>query len=400
MRRAALFLLFLLVASAARVSAQVGSTTDVIRGRVTDERGEPVIGASIQVTSLETGTSRTATTAADGRYTVVFPDGGGRYQVRVARLGQAPRTISVARVADEDVLTANVQLGTQAVQLQGVTARAQRPAPGRGESGQTGRAVSSELAQRLPLENQTDPAAIATLTPGVVATEGADSVSGRGGFSVAGQRASQNQVTLDGASFASALSGGQLGGGSPLGLPQEGVRSTQVITNTYDVARGQFSGGQVASTTRGGTNRVQGSLQTQFRGDALQGGTGRTPWNNGFSQFRGSGGLGGPILKDKLFYNLSFAAQRRSDQLYALEPRNGEGLGQLGLSSETVSEFLSGLSTLYGFSAAGLAGPYQRTGDALSMLGRFDWVASQAHTVTLRGYGSVYSQDRTRIGTL
>ena len=170
MRRAALFLIFLLSISGARLAAQVGSTTDVIRGRVTDERGEPVVGASIQVTSVETGTSRTATTAADGRYTVVFPDGGGRYTVRVARLGQAPRTLSIARVADEDVLTANVQLGTQAVQLQGVTARAQRPAPGRGESGQTGRAVSSELAQRLPLENQTDPAAIATLTPGVVAT--------------------------------------------------------------------------------------------------------------------------------------------------------------------------------------------------------------------------------------
>ncbi len=400
MRRLAVLLIALLLLPAARLAAQVGSTTDVIRGRVTDERGEPVAGASVQVTSVETGTSRTATTAADGRYTVVFPDGGGRYQVRVARLGQAPRTLNVARVADEDVLTANVQLGTQAVQLQGVTARAQRPAPGRGESGSTGRAVTSELAQRLPLENQTDPAAIATLTPGVVATEGADSLSGRGGFSVAGQRASQNQVTLDGASFASALSGGQLGGGSPLGLPQEGVRSTQVITNTYDVARGQFSGGQVASTTRGGTNRVQGSLQTQFRGDALQGGTGRTPWNNGWNQFRGSGGLGGPIVKDKLFYNLSFAAQRRSDQLYALEPRNGEGLGQLGLTSETVSQFLTGLSGLYGFSTAGLAGPYSRTGDALSALGRFDWVVTQEHTFTLRGYGSVYSQDHSRIGTL
>jgi hypothetical protein len=400
MRRFALPVLIFLLLSAARLAAQVGSTTDVIRGRVTDERGDPVAGASVQATSAETGTSRTATTAADGRYTIVFPDGGGRYQIRVARLGQAPRTLNVARVADEDVLTANVQLGTQAVQLQGVTARAQRPAPGRGETGQTGRAVSGELAQRLPLENQTDPAAIATLTPGVVATEGADSVSGRGGFSVAGQRASQNQVTLDGASFASALSGGQLGGGSPLGLPQEGIRSTQVVTNTYDVARGQFSGGQVASTTRGGTNRVQGSLQTQFRGDALQGGTGRTPWNNGFSQFRGSGGIGGPIRKDKLFYNLSFAGQRRSDQLYALEPRSGEGLGQLGLTSSTVTDFITGLSSLYGFSAAGLAGPYSRTGDALSLLGRFDWVATQEHTFTLRGYGSLFSQDRARIGTL
>src|ERR1700741_364232 len=320
MRRVLSVLSFLLLA-AVPLGAQVGSTTDVVRGRVTDERGEPVQGASVQATSVETGTSRTAVTGADGRYTIVFPDGGGRYRVRVARLGQAPRTVDVARAADEDVLVANVQLGTQAVQLAGVTARAERPAPGRGETGSTGRAVSSELAQRLPLENSTDPSLLATLSPGVVATTGADSLSGRGGFSVAGQLASQNQVTLDGASFASALSRGQLGGGPPLGLPQEGIRGTQVVVNTYDVARGQFSGGQVASTTRAGTNRVQGSAQTQFRGSALQGGTGRTAFNDGYGQFRGSGGVGGPIVKDKLFYNLSAAVQRRSDDLFALQPR-------------------------------------------------------------------------------
>lgn len=399
MRRLLSVFAFLLLA-ALPLAAQVGSTTDVIRGRVTDERGEPVQGASIQVTSAETGTSRTAVTGADGRYTVVFPDGGGRYQVRVARLGQAPRTVTVARAADEDVLVANVQLGTQAVQLAGVTARAERPPPGRGETGSTGRQVSSELAQRLPLENATDPSLLATLSPGVVATAGADSLSGRGGFSVAGQLASQNQVTLDGASFASALSGGQLGGGSPLGLPQEGIRGTQVVVNTYDVARGQFSGGQVASTTRAGTNRVQGSAQTQFRGSALQGNTGRTAFNDGYGQIRGSGGVGGPIVKDKLFYNLSAAFQRRSDDLFALQPRNAAGLEQLGVSATTVNEFLTGLTSIYGFPATGLAGGYNRTNDALSILGRGDWVITQEHTFTLRGYGTFAGQDRTRIGPL
>ncbi|HKP77334.1 MAG TPA: TonB-dependent receptor, partial [Longimicrobiaceae bacterium] len=220
------------------------------------------------------------------------------------------------------------------------------------------------------------------------------------GFSVAGQLASQNQVTLDGASFASALSGGQLGGGSPLGLPQEGIRGTQVVVNTYDVARGQFSGGQVASTTRAGTNRVQGSAQTQFRGSALQGNSGRTAFNDGYGQLRGSGGIGGPIVKDKLFYNLSAAFQRRSDDLFALQPRNPAGLEQLGLSSATVNQFLTGLTNVYGFPANGLAGGYNRTSDAVSLLGRADWVITQEHTFTLRGYGTFASQDRTRIGPL
>ena len=274
----------------AALAAQVGVTTDVLTGRVTGPTGAPVAAARVEAVSAEGNLRRATTTRPDGRYTITFPDGGGRYQLRVTALGFAAATAIAAREADEDVLVTHFRLGEQAVALEGITARAGRtPPPGNASAGGTERSLSGEVVNRLPLEDN-DPARIATLTPGVIAVTQGDSSEARGSFSVAGQRAALNQVTLDGASFTSALTGGQAGGGSPLGIPQEGVRGTQVVTNTYDVARGQFSGGQVAMTTRRGSNQLSGSFQYVLRDPTLQGNAGVPDWGGGFTQNRFSGG--------------------------------------------------------------------------------------------------------------
>lgn len=399
MRRWYLALTALLLLAPA-LPAQVGSTTDILRGRVTDDAGAPVVGARVEAVSQETAVRRSTVTGSDGRYTLVFPDGGGRYQLRVTRIGAAPVTVAVARQADEDVLIANVRLGTQAVAVEGITVRADRgPPPGRGEAGSTGRGVSGELANRLPLENN-DPASLAVLAPGVVeTTTNRDSLSGAGAFSVAGQRASTNQVTLDGATFASALSGAGFGG-SPVGVPNEGLRGTQVVTSTFDVARGQFSGGQVAQTSRAGTNNFTGSFSYRLQDDALQGGAGRTAFSAGFAQNRLSGGVGGPLVRDRLFYNLSFAAQRRSDDLFALEPRPGFDFEGVGVSGDSVGRFLGILRSRYGMDTERLTGAFARTGDALSLLGRVDYALAERHTLALRGFVSHYTQDNVRVGSL
>ncbi|HEX5724098.1 MAG TPA: carboxypeptidase-like regulatory domain-containing protein, partial [Longimicrobiaceae bacterium] len=380
----------------AALAAQVGVTTDILQGRVTGPDGRPLAGAQVEAVSAESGVRRSVATRADGRYTIVFPDGGGRYTVRASFLGMQPATITLAREADEDVLVANFRLGEQAISLEGIRAQADRvPPPTRGETGGQERTLPGEVVNRLPLEDN-DPARLATLAPGVVAAQG-DSLESRGAFSVAGQRSSLNQVTLDGTSFASALTGGQAGGGSPLGIPQEGIRGTSVVTNTYDVARGQFAGGQVAMTTRSGTNRVQGSFSYLLRDPTLQGGVGRASWGGGFTQNRVSGGLGGPVVKDKLFYFFSFSGQRRTDDLFSLAPDEPRVVEDLGVSADSVARFLGILQSL---GASGRTGQFERTGDALSLLGRVDYNLTEGHTLALRGHLNVYDQDNARIGFL
>lgn len=380
-------------------AAQVGTTTDILRGRVTGDDGAAVAGALVEAWSAASGMRRATTTARDGRFTLLFPDGGGRYRLRVSQIGMETYEGEVARKGDEEVLVADVRLRVRPVPVTRMDVSGRRkPPPGQGDAGSTARGLSGELLGKLPLEN-TDPASIAALTPGVVGVGGADSAGGAGAFSVAGQRASQNQTTLDGATFASMLSGGAAGG-SPLGLPQEGMRSSQVVTTTYDVARGQFSGGQVAMTTQGGTNTFGGSVSYQRRGDALQGRTGRTPWAGGFAQDRVSGGVGGALKQDQLFYNLSVAAQGREDAMFALAPRATAGFGELGVSGDSVARFLDILRGRYGLALDGQTGGYFRDGTALSTLGRIDWTPSERHTLTVRGYTTGFDLDRAFIRPL
>ena len=74
-------------------AAQVGTTTDIITGTVTGRDSQPLAGAVVQATSLETQVSRQRTTDARGRFTIVFPEGGGQYQLTVRYVGMAPTRV-------------------------------------------------------------------------------------------------------------------------------------------------------------------------------------------------------------------------------------------------------------------------------------------------------------------
>ena len=210
----------------ARAFAQVGSTTDILMGRIAGVDSQAVAGARVEATSVETGITRTKTTGPDGRYTIIFPDGGGNYRLTVRALGMAPVTRNIQRQGDEDRIVTDIDMGRIATQLATVQVRAapRRDPIQRPEPGSTERNLNPNLINRLPIDGG-DLAALAALAPGVVTVAGTDTT--KASFSVAGQPANQNNITLDGLSF---------GAGS---VPQEAVRNTRVVTSTYDVARGQ-----------------------------------------------------------------------------------------------------------------------------------------------------------------
>jgi hypothetical protein len=373
------------------LASQVGTTTDIITGRVLGPVGEPLSGASVSAISVETGVRRSTVSNAQGRYTIVFPDGGGRYQLEAVFLGMAPIRRAVARMADEDVLVADIEMDVSPITLEGLEVTTRRGAgPGQREPGTQERVLAGEALNRLPID-PLDPASIALLAPGVVGVDG-DTLGL--GFSVFGQGPMLNQITVDGISF------GAEGMGGGLGLPQEAVRFTRVITNTYDVARGQFSGGQIATTTRAGTNRIQGSFNYQLRDPALQWTGGDDPFAGGFRQNRLSGGLGGPIIRDRLFYFGSFAVQRRSEGLQSLTSADPVSLQRLGAHPDSVARFFSllGQQGIYTVGSEPVAA--DRVGDAVTFLGRLDYNLTANHTLTLRGDGRLFNQDPFRVGAL
>jgi len=367
--------------------AQVGSTTDIITGTVTGPDSLPLAGAQVQAISIETQVSRQRTTDARGRFTIVFPDGGGQYQLIVRFIGMAPVRTTIARQADEDRLVANIRLGLASVPLEPVTVTARRGQRGqdRPTPGSTERDLSPQLLARLPID-ASDLNTLATLAPGVVGIAGTDSTDAA--FSVAGQRTTANDITLDGLSF---------GSGS---VPQDAIRSTRVVTSTYDVARGQFSGGLVASTTRSGTNVPQGSYTYTLRDrDLAWGGATSTPFGQGYTQNQLGGGMGGPIIPNKLFVFGALQGRWRDQGLTSLMSADPVTLARLGVSPDSVARFIA-LTQQSGVPITVTDLPDDRATDNTVGLVRFDWNISDVQTLMVRLDGRWTSQVPTRLGTL
>lgn len=381
---AALLLLIALIPFAA--AAQVGATTDILTGVVVGPDSLPLPDATVEAVSVETGISRSHTTNDKGRWTIVFPDGGGNYSVTIKRLGMAPITIVMTRQGDEDRLVANVELSPTAARLQEVVVRANtRGDPRRGrEAGSTETTLSPDQLSRMPID-ASDLATLATLAPGVIGFDATDSTASA--FSVLGQGVDQNSITLDGLTF---------GSGS---VPQEAVRSIRVVTNSYDVSRGRFSGGQVASTTRGGTNFVQGSFNYSLRNPALEiTNPDESGFSGGYLQNQLSGGLGGPIIRNQLFVFGSVQLRRRVDRLRSLTAAGGGTQSRLGVSPDSVSRFLAALDE-YGLGTTSPEVDRDRTGDNLSALVRFDYLLGDMQTLTVRGDYRWQGQDPSRVGS-
>jgi hypothetical protein len=383
----AAFAIVLASIAASPAGAQVGSTTDILMGRVSGLDSQSVANAHIEATSLETGITRTKTTDSEGRYTIVFPDGGGSYRITVRAVGMSPVTRMISRQGDEDRLITDFDMGRIATQLATVNVRAARrgdPSQ-RPEPGGTERNLNPNLVNRLPIDAG-DLNALAALAPGVIVVPGTDTT--KASFNVAGQPANQNNITLDGLSF---------GAGS---VPSEAVRNTRVVTNTYDVARGQFTGGQVASTTRGGTNNVQGAFSYSLRDPSLEFVDDTNPaFGQKYTQNQLSGGAGGPIIKDKLFTFGAITFTHRTDPLLSLLAADPLTLQRLGTNPDSVSRFL-GIVQQFGLPLTSPLAPDERLNDNTSALVRVDYNLAEDHSLMLRGDWRGNTQLGSRLNAL
>lgn len=357
----------------AALAAQLGSTTDIITGVVRNSDNQPVANARIEVLSVETGTTRVRTTNEKGQYIVLFPDGGSGYRVTARAIGSQPATVALHRLADEDRLVADFRLAPAVSVLSSVviTGR-QTPHPNDSTStpGSSEYTVTGDQLLRLPVD-ASDPTAVASLVAGVIGVPETDSSAG--GFSIAGQRVDQNRVTLDGLSF-----GGR--------VPAEALRVMRVITSTFDVARGQFTGGQVASTTRSGTNELSGSFAYALHDPRLEYATGDngSTFSGAFTQHQLSGGLGGPIVRNKAFWFASLQLRRRLDVLQSLLGAGTRTLQALSIQPDSAARFLALLGR-YGLPAHNSLVPDDRTTDNLAGIVRLDQQLNESHSLSIRG---------------
>jgi hypothetical protein len=350
--------LFASVAGA--VSAQ--ERADTIVGRVISEDGLPIPMAEVRLTPAGSR-EQAVRTDADGRFRFVVHGGVGTYRMSAAAFGYTSFTAAVQRPLEGGMVTRDLRLNSRAVALDTLKAVAARPgAADQRSSGERGARWGALQSERFPV----DPgrlADVAALEPGISRLPG-------GGISIAGQPSEQNRATVDGASY----------GGD--GLPSEGVRSVAVLTSTYDVARGQFSGGQIAATTIGGTNRWGGSLSGFVDDPSLR--FGKVPGSAASRErqrLRVSGGGGGALVQNRLFVYGALDVAHGGTDPSGLEDADPATLLQLRVapdSARRLMEIVRGLGAESPRLADGAAT------DFASALGRVDIALAERHSLTGR----------------
>jgi hypothetical protein len=334
----------------------------IVSGRVLDDRGAPVAGATVTLATATGPVGSTVTDAAGGFS--LFAPGADGLEMRVARLGFFALTVQVESPPGAAALRRDVRLSPAAVAIDPVRVRTVRPVarpPALRTPGGDDQAESAGLSSTLPLPPG-DLEALSGLTPGAVP------LGGDRGLSIAGQAPSQTSTTLDGATY---------GAGT---LPAEALATLAVVTSTFDPSRGQFSGGQIAATTLSGTNLLGGAARLRFSDPALQ--SAALARENALAI--AAAGAGGALVKDRLFWYGAGDFTRRSDPVLNLDNASAGELRALGIDGRA-AERLRAIADGIGYSRAPGASDMRRGRTVVNGLLRMDLAATPHHVLMLRG---------------
>ena len=370
LRRFALFVALIVSGAAATARAQ---ESDIIRGKVTGPDSLPLENVKVTAMSLATNQSISRNTGKDGRYTIIFPNGGGDFMVSFAAIGFQPTQKEVKREQDEAILIADQALGKNPTMLNAIRVTAQRQQVDRNDDTRNGGGVGSgdrgiDLTQ-VGIGSQGDLAAMAASLPGVTYIPGAD--GGPAGFSILGLGADQNLTTLNGLNFA----------GSD--LPRDAVTTGRVSTNPFNPTQGGFSGGQLSLRTSPGTNFVTQSVHFTMDSKALQftdqaGQQLGTQYNN----VTASGAWRGPIALDKAYYSTSLQGSRQMSDLQTLINTDAFALQSIGISADSARR-LDSLLNAFGIPSTLGTIPTSKVNDAFSGIAQIDWTPSAGHNFHL-----------------
>ena len=290
--------------------AQVSAS---LSGRVTDQTGAVVSGATVTANNLDTGMSRSTVTDQAGRYELIaLPI--GQYDVRARKPGFAERVrTGLSLVVGQDAtVDLSLPVGNVSEQVKVVADVPIVNATTQDISG----LVGEKEVKELPLNGRSYDLLL-TLNPGIVnftweKTGGigvSNSTTGNN-FSASGNRPQQNLFLLNGVEFTGAAENNmQPGGPSSNLIGVEAVREFNVLRDSYGAEYGKRPGAQVTIVTQSGTNQLHGSVYEFLRNNALDAPNyfdqGSAP---PFQRNQFGGAVGGPIQKDKTFFFANFEA--------------------------------------------------------------------------------------------
>ena len=378
-RKIALTLMGLFAAVAA--FAQV--TTSSISGKVTDENGADLAGATVIAVHVPSGTQYWTIADSRGNYRILNILPGGPYTVRVEMLGFRVTEITGVNVALADNFVVNTTLEEESMDLDEVVVVAESVTSNM-RSDRAGAVTSVDLKSinSIPVISR-DVQDIIKLTP--------QSYDSGNGPQIGGGTYRQNNFTIDGAAANNAfgIGGTMPANGSPISM--DAIEQISVNVTPYDVRQSGFIGAAMNAVTRSGHNTFEASAYSYFYNEKFRGKyvEGNELTVNPEQHLLVGARVGGPIIKDKLFFFLNFEMERDVEpgpSRRASTSANPYTDGNDGIArpSESVMNALSDyLINKWGYNPGAYQG-YSTVSPAYKFLARIDWNINNNHKLNIR----------------
>ena len=367
------------------VSAFAQNTTSAIGGRITGADGKAVAGAQVAIVHTESGSVNNALTDADGRYAAKGLRVGGPYTITITKAGVTEKRENVfLQLAETASVDAKLGGATQAVETIVVTGtnvgsdKFSSTAMGSGSS--FGRADLDTFASIQ--RNLQD---YARIDPRISQTD-----KDRGEISVGGQNTRYNKITIDGVNISDTF------GLEANTLPTvkqpisiDAIQSVQVNVSNYDVTQTGYTGGGINAVTKSGTNEIKGSVSYVTRNDDFVGkrysratGTYFDPpklkdETVGFT-------LGGPIIKDKLFFYVGYEELTSIRNPPSFGPIGSSANNVIGITPSAIASAQALATSQYSMNVGSLDVTRNAELVVKDTLAKLDWNINSSHRASLR----------------
>ena len=344
-------LLGAMAAAATGLQAQV--TTSTLSGMVNEGR-EPVAGVTVLAIHEPTGTTHYTYSGEDGSYILTGLQSGGPYTVTFSLLGYEEQTakditLDLGEATHLDATLKAEELEAAVVLQIGPKLKLTRTGSSRN--------ITSAQIEGMPSISR-------SITDFIRLSPYAN------GLSIAGGDGRMTNFTVDGANFNNnfGLDSKLPGGGNPISI--EAIDQIQLVVSPYDVRQSGFIGGGINTVTKSGTNTFKASAYTYKHA---------TNWTFGAT-------LGGPIIKDKLFFFVNYEQEQKPEQVISYRARkDGEEPGG-NISRTTLSDMervATFLKEYYGYDP-GSATDFPGDNVNRKALARIDWNINNNHRLALR----------------
>ncbi|MCD8281833.1 MAG: TonB-dependent receptor, partial [Prevotella sp.] len=368
-------LIALMLFLAASATAQV--TTSVLSGKVLAE-GEEAIGATIEAVHKPSGTRYTTVTNAKGMFTINGMRVGGPYEVKISYIGYETKITDGIILQLAETYNLNTELSENSQELGEVVVNAKGTKFTTEKTGASTN-ISNQQIVNMPTVNRsiTD---ITRLSP-----------YGGNEMSFAGADGRTANFTVDGANFNNnfGLSDDLPGGGNPISI--DAIEELQVVISPYDVRQTNFIGGGVNAITKSGTNTYKGTAyiyhkNENMRGDAVEkeqiSGARETDRQTTYGVT-----IGGPILKDKLFFFVNGELTKTptvANRWRGSEDGTADADSYLSRTTlqdlQTVSDYVK---SKYGYSTGSYTS-FPADENNYKLLARIDWNINTMHHLAVR----------------